>query len=391
MTLARSDAATRHIRPQPGVKASGRGRPKRAAAGVAAAALLLTGAGFAWAATVLLTPPAPLPPNTTSTLVAAEMDSVARTIGLNARATWGGGTTVANTASGTVTRVRVGASRTVRAGDAVYDVNLVPVRVAQGSVPAFRTLARGTRGTDVRQLQQLLRAAGVRDRAPDGVFGPATSREVSRWQRTLGQPPTGEVALGELLFLPRLPAPITLQGLNVGTVVAPGGSAVAASGEGGDAPGVVGLRILPPAPTFSISLPDNQAGLVRSGMGVQLQRGETTWRATVASVGAPDADGTAVAALAAPDGARNICGNECGQVPPAGDAGIQALIELVPRTPGVVLPSTALVVDSAGRSAVVREDGTRVPVNVRASAGGRIVVDGITAGEKVQVPGDNQP
>ena len=357
---------------------------------LAATALLVAGVASGWAGRSLLAPPEPLPESAAFAVMTAESGAVERAIALNARAAWGGGVTVANNASGTITRVRVSGARSVKVGEAVYDVNLVPVYLAKGAVPAFRTLSRGINGADVQQLQEMLRTVGVRERAADGRFGPQTVREVAEWQRSIDRPATGQVALGALLFVPELPATVTLEGLTVGAVVAPGsppsvndGTEEAATGSGSS-----GVRVLPAAPTFSIALPENQATLVRSGMRVGLQHGTVSWEAEVTSVDAPTTDGTAVARLGPLAGVVSICGDQCRQIPIAGDSGIRAIISLVPKTAGVVVPSTALVVADSGTGAVVAEDGTRIPVTVRASTGGRVVVEGIKAGQKVRVPGD---
>jgi peptidoglycan hydrolase-like protein with peptidoglycan-binding domain len=75
-----------------------------------------------------------------------------------------------------------------------------------GSTPAWRPFAIGmTGGPDVRQLQANLIAEGYAAgllTAPDGNFGPGTSAAVQRWQTAHGYPPTGEVGLGQVVFLP---------------------------------------------------------------------------------------------------------------------------------------------------------------------------------------------
>ncbi len=392
MTLTRSLPGASVLAGTPRGRRPTASRSRRALAAFVGIALIVIGGGLGWAARVLLAPPPALPPGPSFVLIAATEDSVARSILLNARATWSGGRAVANVANGTVTRVRVSETDTLGIGDAVYDVDLHPVRVAEGEVPAFRTLSKGTQGDDVRQLQRFLRASGVSNLKADGRFGPKTARDVAAWQRELGEPATGEVALGRLLFVPRLPARVTVEGLTVGDTVTQGDPAPQANGtdEGASNGGGVGLRVLPTSPHFTILLPENQASLVRSGMVVRLTRGDSRWSARVEAVDAPQSDGSATARLSPPSNATSICGKECAEIPVAGDSGIRASIELVPRTEGIVVPTTALVVASDGSTAVVDRDGTRIPVEVRASSGGRAVVDGIDPGQEVRVPGDAQ-
>lgn len=351
---------------------------------------LVLGGGLGWAARVLLAPPAPLPTGPAFVVMAATDDSVGRTITLNAQARWTGGGFVANVATGTVTKVRVSGPGEVQAGDPVYDVDLEAVRVAQGSVPAFRTLGPEARGDDVRQLQALLKSLGLMDSAPDGRFGPSTARGVEQWQRNLGERPTGEVPLGRLLFVPQLPAKVALQGLSVGSVVSPGGSAAPPDDTTVGQEGV-GIKVLPAAPTFTITLPENQAALVRTGMTVQISKGEYTWDAQMTEIGDSGTDGAAIARLGPAKGAASICEQDCSSIPPGGDTALEVRIELIPKTAGVVVPTTALVVGTDGSASVVAEDGTRMPVTVVTSSGGRAVVEGIAAGQKIRVADDAQP
>ena len=60
-----------------------------------------------------------------------------------------------------------------------------------------RTLAQGSRGSDVKAFQQLLTKAGFRSKA-DGVFGPGTRRAVRRLERELGLRADGRITSGEV-------------------------------------------------------------------------------------------------------------------------------------------------------------------------------------------------
>ena len=350
-------------------------------------------AGLGWAANSLLAPPAPLPEQQVFSVVEATDGVVSRSLRLAAQAKWSGGGSVGNLAEGTVTAARISGAATVKAGQPLYDVDLRAVSVAEGKVPAFRALSVGVSGADVRQLQQMLVDVGASSSEPDGKFGAQTSRQVRAWQRSIGEPRTGEVSLGSLLFHPKLPATVVLgDGLAVGSRVSAGSDGVAPSGGSGPEP-MVGsalsgavVRVLPAAPSFSISLPENQARLARAGMRVDIDHEGTVWRALIDRVGEPGADGTAVAVLKSATSAP-ICGSECASVPVSGAAGLDATIFVVPEVKGVVVPAAALVVGADGAAAVQAQDGTRVSVTVKASAGGRSVVEGISAGMKVRVPG----
>lgn len=358
-------------------------------------AAVMVGFGLGWAGRTLLVAPRVLPSADRHSVITAQEGTVERSIQLNAEATWSGGAIIPNQAEGTVTKVRLRGAGTVRSGDALYDVNLNSVRVAAGTVPAFRTLAPGARGEDVEQLQQFLKASGFPSADPRGIFGGHTRDQVKAWQRSVHRTPIGEIPLGELLFAPILPATMAPgSGVAVGKVVGRGvGAAASAEGGTSDRTGgpwpEFGITVLPATPTFSITLPQNQAGMVRQGMQVVLRRDGKTWSAVITAVGLPGADGTATASLGAADRATTICGRDCQQIPVAGDAGIEADIQIVASTKGVTVPTAALVVGPTGVAAVVAEDGTRIPVEVKASAGGKAVVEGLPAGQRIRVPGDD--
>ncbi|HYW26932.1 MAG TPA: peptidoglycan-binding domain-containing protein [Terriglobales bacterium] len=93
----------------------------------------------------------------------------------------------------------------VQQGQTLYAVAGRPVVVLNGAVPAYRELAPGASGDDVRQLERDLIDLGfatAADLAVDGSFTGADAAAVSRWQAALGVPQTGVVRLGEVVFAP---------------------------------------------------------------------------------------------------------------------------------------------------------------------------------------------
>lgn len=312
---------------------------------------------------------------------------VGRTISLNASAAWSGGQTLVPRSSGTVTSVRVDGATTVDVGDVLYDVNLQPVRVAEGSVPAFRDLRRGDRGEDVAQLQQMLRTLGFRTEAVDGVFGSKTETEVARWQKASEVDATGFVVLGSLLFVPRLPAPVALgAGIREGVVLSGDGLSVP------DEPGNEGwptnaVKVLPRYPAFGIDLPENQAALVQAGMRVTLGYGKYRWKARLGRIGTASADGSRRAELIPLEGRSSICRKRCNKVPLDGSGAITADIQIIPPVSGPMIPTTALVVADSGAPAVRMADGRSTTVTVTATAGGRSIVEGVNIGDQIRVPG----
>lgn len=114
---------------------------------------------------------------------------------------------VAGNAAGVVTQV-VASGETVEQGDVLYRVSGDPVVVMYGDIPAYRTLRDlddNMTGTDVQQLEEALVALGY---DPDGLasvdeeFTDYTGTMVERWQEDLGVEEDGEVALGDVVFIP---------------------------------------------------------------------------------------------------------------------------------------------------------------------------------------------
>ena len=93
----------------------------------------------------------------------------------------------------------------VRRGDPLLRVDGRGVFLMYGEVPAWRRLAEGVTGPDVRQLEWNLVALGHdpgRDVEIDSEFDAATAAAVERWQDARGVEEDGVVELGEVEFLP---------------------------------------------------------------------------------------------------------------------------------------------------------------------------------------------
>src|SRR5262249_36821886 len=116
------------------------------------------------------------------------------------------------------------AGRVIGQGQVLYRVgNGTPVFLLYGRVPAWRALAAGVHGADVRQLNRALVALGCATRAqldPESkCFAAATGYALERLQARLGLPQTGTLPLGQAVFLP--------SAIRVTTVPASLGSAAA--------------------------------------------------------------------------------------------------------------------------------------------------------------------
>ena len=112
---------------------------------------------------------------------------------------------VVNQLTGTYTRIP-GPGRRIGAGGILYAVDDVPVVLMTGRIPAWRAMAPGIGdGPDVTELERNLIALGYASgllASPGDVWTAATTAAVERWQQATGQPVTGQIDLGRVLFLP---------------------------------------------------------------------------------------------------------------------------------------------------------------------------------------------
>jgi peptidoglycan hydrolase-like protein with peptidoglycan-binding domain len=124
--------------------------------------------------------------------------------------------------TGTITWI-VDEGEELRRGDAIYEVDERPVVAMLGEVPAYRTMASGVEGTDVRQLQRNLLALGFDDDGDvevTGEFDADTEEAVRDWQEDLGLERTGVVEPGDVVFFPA-PRRMGAHAVDVGAGVAP--------------------------------------------------------------------------------------------------------------------------------------------------------------------------
>jgi hypothetical protein len=137
--------------------------------------------------------------------------------------------TVVNHANGALTELPR-AGEVFRQGQALYRVADKPVVLLTGSTPAYRSLAIGKTGPDVRQLNADLVALGYADRLrldpTSDYFSAETAYALEKLQRKLGVSKTGKLELGQAVFLPS-PLRITKVTATLGT------SASAAPGSAG--------------------------------------------------------------------------------------------------------------------------------------------------------------
>lgn len=341
-----------------------------AAFAVAAAGLLAAGA---WAGRATLAPQS-LPGDVPATAVTAQVteQTVGRQLTLNVTVEQEKKPIAANALTGVVTQVRANGDD-VRAGDVLYRVADVPVRAVAGTQPFYRALSAGAKGEDVRQLQGALVSLKLLGSA-NGTFGDSTTQAVKRWQKKLGVPETGTVALGELIAVAQLPSRLLLDS----DVIAPG--VVLAGGEKAVL-GAVG------EPSFVLPLSEQQTRVVPESATITVPYQGRTWGAVVASTESGE-NGEVKYRLTAPDGGP-VCGGDCAVVATGQKVSILSKVAIVAPATGPAVPVGAITTRPDGSAFVTVVDAaggrTERAVTVVGSQDGVAVVEGVTPGETVQV------
>jgi putative peptidoglycan binding protein len=110
-------------------------------------------------------------------------------------------TTLSAKAGGTVTWLPASGA-TVTRGKQLYRLDDKPVVLLYGTLPAYRTLASGVEGSDVRQFERNLWALGYRGFTVDDEYTSATADAVEDWQDDLGVTETGTVTVGRIAYAP---------------------------------------------------------------------------------------------------------------------------------------------------------------------------------------------
>ncbi|WP_304961540.1 peptidoglycan-binding domain-containing protein [Subtercola endophyticus] len=393
-------------------------RLPRAVVTIGVAALVATAACAGWAFTVILSPAPGVPTNDGYSLVTAAEGDVGSHLTLNAAASWNVSPVGTNEAAGVVTTVDAQPGQLISSGDRLYSVNLRPVVAAQGAVPAYRAIAAGDSGGDVGQLQTMLAARGFYSGAADGTAGSSTVDAIMQWQQSIGVEATGEVAFGDVVFVPELPARL---------VLAPDVVHRGATLSGGEA----AVSWLGAAPVFTLPVSEAQSQQVSTGTRVVIDDGAgDTWNAVAAgrsetatgtvvisleaaggadSGGAGGGDGAAAGGdapgggdggaaggdAASGDGAgggdgASICGAHCDAVAVAGQTLFVSRVVTVEPVHGVVVPSAAVQTDASEQVVVVDAEGVVHPVTVRAEAAGQSIVTGVAAGLSIRVAASAQ-
>ena len=331
------------------------------------------GAVAAWAAFAVLRPADDPTTAKAVTYATVSEGDVQASMNLNTTAQWTPEPVGVNQAAGVITAVNIVPGDQVSQGGQLFTVDLRPVVAAQGDVPAFRTIEKGSRGADVEQMQRLLSDTGFYTGQIDGEVGALTEEAIRAWQKSLDVEATGTVALGDVIFVPKLPSRLALdtEKIKRGQTLTGGELAV---------------ESLPPSPSFVIPATDAQASSMPAGTKVEITSpNRDTWQAVVSGQERDQQSQTTKVFLSGPDG-NSICNDECAQVPVVGEALLLSRIITVNQVSGLVVPSAALITDADGMIYLVDESDARIPVEVIQSARGMSVIEGVEAGTKVRLP-----
>lgn len=336
--------------------------------------LLALGGLGGWSLRVLLAPPTPTETPSSYALVTAENGTLGRTLTLNAEAERPSEATMPAQNEGTLTSLDAVAGTPQQIGDVLYTIDMQPVVLAHGEIPAYRELAEGITGPDVTQLQRFLNTVGEYNLPENGNFGFYTTQAVLDWNKKLGFAEEATIPLGRIFFSSQVPLSLTwAEKIEVGMRLHIGDPVA---------------HTLQSEPRFTMTIPSGQLSLISSGMPAAITMGSSTWNARIGAITIDTATSEARALLVPLDETRSICGEECSLIGVEGAKGLTTSITVVPEVSGVIVPTSALRVDAHAHTVLIDEDAHMIPVDVLTSTQGQSIVSGIEAGTRIRVLND---
>lgn len=303
---------------------------------------------------------------------------------------------VAGHLAGTITWLpREGA--VVRTNTRLYEVDESRVYLLDGTIPAYRELAPGTEGGDVRALERNLRALGMDSPGAmtvDGTWDAGTTAAVKRWQDSHGLDETGAIELGRVVFAPgnRRVSELALSvGASTGSGGSAGGSDGGSAGEAASGSGAA-TDVMTTTSTrriVTVALDTTKSSVAKRNarVSVELPSGAIAHgrivRVARTAEQATTADGQ-------PDGAPTVrlTIKLSGRAAAIDQAPVTVRLELSRAKDVLAIPVTALLARSGGRFAVeVVEDARRrlVPVTTGLFTSGYVAIEGsgLRAGMRV--------
>jgi len=286
---------------------------------------------------------------------------------------------VVNKAGGTVTTLPT-VGQVVGQGKVLYRVDGKPVILLQGAdAPVYRALSRGMEGADVRQLNAALVALGFATKDeidPDSdYFGRQTFNALEELQDEVGLEKTGNLTLGQAVFVPANQIRVTKVNAVRGVSAAPGSVVLQVSSTGRQV-------------TVALSASQQSDVAVGDKVTIALPNGKTT-PGVVSSVGkvaTKAGDSTTIDVQITPSKPK-----ETGQLD---QAPVQVSVVTDTVKDVLAVPVNALLALAGGGYAVeVVEAGSAhrlIPVKpgLFDTSAGRVEVsgDGLTAGQRIVVP-----
>jgi hypothetical protein len=299
----------------------------------------------------------------------------------------------AGASAGTFTALPA-AGRVVRRGHRLYSVSGSPVVLLYGPTPAYRSLAEGMSGPDVHELNANLIALGDATRAGLGpgssYFSAATASALEKLQASLGLGQTGNLPLGQAVFLPTA-ARVASVSATLGGPAEPGALVLQATSTTRQVtaqPDATEQSDVKAGQRVSITLPDNQTipGVVTAVGTVASNPSASTGDGSQSSAGGSPGDSAATVNVyvrpAHPAALRGL-----------DQAPVQVTITTGTVSRALVVPIDALLAQASGYAVeVAAASGARhlIPVTLGLfdDADGLVQVTGhgLSAGLSVVVP-----
>jgi peptidoglycan hydrolase-like protein with peptidoglycan-binding domain len=159
---------------------------------------------------------------------AVTRETLVDTVDHDGKLAYGETTTITARLAGTVTALP-GTGKTIKRGTALSRVDNTPVVLLYGTLPAYRTLAPGVTGADVKQFEKNLWALGYRGFTVDTTYSSATATAVRDWQDDLGLTETGVVDPARVVYASG-PVRVETRKAEIGAQVQPGAELLTVTG-----------------------------------------------------------------------------------------------------------------------------------------------------------------
>jgi hypothetical protein len=323
------------------------------------------------------------PPVAASSLATIVKRTLATQIQVNGTLGYTGSYPVINDAQGRWTSLPA-VGQVISQGQPIYAVDGSLVLLLYGTTPAYRDFRLGmSDGQDVKELEQDLLALGYGNSSnlfATGHFDSYDVAAIKRWQKATGQGQTGELALGQVVFLPAA-IRITSVSATLGTMAQPGAPMAIASST---------------ARQVVVSLSANQQSLVKVGdtVTITLPNHKTT-DGTVAAVGTVATSSSGGGGGATPTIEVDITPSDPAATGTLDAAPVAVSIVAASVSDVLTVPVTALLAQSDGAYEVEVVDAggqhrlVAVTLGLFDDAEGLVQVDGagLAAGQRVVVAG----